>query len=269
MAGPIPYIGGKSRLAPRLIRLFPKHTTYVEPFCGAAHVFFTKPPSPSEVLNDLDGELLNFLRVCQLHHPELIRFLAFSVHSRVWRNLHLRQEPATLTDIQRAARFLYLQRTAWGAAVDGQVYGAFVTGAGRFRAAQFESALEAAAHRLEHVQLEQLPYQAVLEKYDRPTTLFYLDPPYVNLPLYRFNFTREDFQTLAGHLRQLKGRFLLSINDHPVAIKAFGEFVATKVPVSYSVVPQGRKRHELLFSNFTLDPDSCGSTISPRTSSTV
>lgn len=68
MRGPIPYLGGKSRLAERLIALFPPHTTYVEPFAGGAQVFFHKEPSKVEVLNDLDGELVNFLRICQLHH---------------------------------------------------------------------------------------------------------------------------------------------------------------------------------------------------------
>jgi DNA adenine methylase len=81
MTGPLSYIGGKNRLAKRLISLFPKHTTYVEPFAGGAQVFFHKEPSEVEVLNDLDGEIVNFFRVCQWHYEELVRYLRFCLAS--------------------------------------------------------------------------------------------------------------------------------------------------------------------------------------------
>src|SRR6266853_4475693 len=101
MAGPLSYIGGKNRLAKRVIEILPKHTTYVEAFAGGAQVFFHKQPSPVEVLNDLDGEIVNFFRICQAHHEELVRYLRFTVVSRQWFDLLLRSEPGTLTDIQR------------------------------------------------------------------------------------------------------------------------------------------------------------------------
>ena len=70
MAGPLCYIGGKHRLANAIIPLFPPHTAYVEPFAGGAQVFFHKKPSKVELLNDLDGEIVNFFRICQSHHEE-------------------------------------------------------------------------------------------------------------------------------------------------------------------------------------------------------
>jgi DNA adenine methylase len=73
MNGPLSYIGGKRPIAKQLIALFPEHTTYVEAFAGRAQVFFHKPPSRVEALNDLDGEVVNFYRVCQNHYEELIR----------------------------------------------------------------------------------------------------------------------------------------------------------------------------------------------------
>jgi site-specific DNA-adenine methylase len=87
MAGPLSYIGGKNRLAKRVIEIFPKHTTYVEAFAGGAQVFFHKDPSKVEVLNDLDGEIVNFYRVCQQHHEELIRYFRFVLVSRTWFDL--------------------------------------------------------------------------------------------------------------------------------------------------------------------------------------
>src|ERR1039458_9848818 len=102
MTGPLSYIGGKNRIANQIIEIFPKHTTYVEAFAGGAQVFFHKEPSAVEELNDLDGEIVNFFRVCQLHHEELIRFFRFTMVSRKLFDLLKATDPATLTDIQRA-----------------------------------------------------------------------------------------------------------------------------------------------------------------------
>src|SRR6266478_2787679 len=82
MIGPLPYVGGKNRLATKIISLLPEHTTYVEPFAGGAQVLFHKPPSHVEVLNDLDFDIVNFFRVCQWHYEELVRHLRFGLVSR-------------------------------------------------------------------------------------------------------------------------------------------------------------------------------------------
>src|ERR1700756_5339137 len=123
MAGPLSYIGGKNRLAKRVIEIFPEHTTYVEAFAGGAQVFFHKEPSKIEVLNDLDGEVVNFYRVCQSHHEELIRYMRFMLLSREWFERLQKTPPACLTDIQRAARYLYLQKISFGGRVRSQSYG--------------------------------------------------------------------------------------------------------------------------------------------------
>jgi len=78
-------------------------------------VFFHKHPSRIEVLNDLDEEVVNFFRVCQHHATELQRWLRWAVASRRLFEIFSMQKPETLTDIQRAARFLYLQKNSFGA----------------------------------------------------------------------------------------------------------------------------------------------------------
>src|SRR5205807_10593918 len=103
MIGPLPYIGGKNRLATKIISMLPEHFTYVEPFAGGAQVLFHKQPSNVEVLNDLDFDIVNFFRVCQWHYDELVRYLRYCLISRRLHDLHLATDPATLTDIQRAA----------------------------------------------------------------------------------------------------------------------------------------------------------------------
>src|SRR6185369_8958134 len=110
MIGPLPYIGGKNRLASKIISLLPEHTTYVEPFAGGAQVLFHKPPSKVEVLNDLNGEVVNFFRVCQWHHDELLRYMKYCHMSRKLFQVLAASNPETLTDVQRAGRFFYLQK---------------------------------------------------------------------------------------------------------------------------------------------------------------
>ena len=123
MVGPLSYIGGKNRLAKLLIEIFPEHTTYVEAFAGGAQVLFHKEPSKVEVINDLDGEVVNFFRVCQQHHEELIRYLRFTLVSRKWFELLKATDPASLTDIQRAARYFYLLKNSFAGLVCKLNYG--------------------------------------------------------------------------------------------------------------------------------------------------
>jgi site-specific DNA-adenine methylase len=95
MRGPLAYIGGKNTLANQIIAIFPKHDTYLETFLGGGQVFFRKPPSKTEILNDLDGEMVNFFRVCQLHYEELTRYLRFMLVSRKWFDLLLATDRPT------------------------------------------------------------------------------------------------------------------------------------------------------------------------------
>src|SRR5882724_6872120 len=178
MIGPLPYIGGKNRLATKIISILPEHTTYIEPFAGGAQVLFHKAPSHVEVLNDLDFDVVNFFRVCQWHYEELIRYLRFCLASRKLHGLHLATNPQILTDIQRAGRFFYLQKNSFGGLVLKQAFHYGVTQPSNYNPERIPEIIEAVHKRLQRVQIESLPYETVLEKYDRATTAFYLDPPY-------------------------------------------------------------------------------------------
>jgi DNA adenine methylase len=250
----IGYIGGKLRLAHRLIAMFPPHVAYVEPFSGMAKVLFSKPRSKVEVLNDRNDEVVTFLRVCQLHHEELLRYLRYVIASRSLFDLYSRQDPRCLTDIQRAARFLYLQKTAYGGMVVARSYAPpRRTKSSPFNPETLPQLLEDVARRLARVQLECLSYQDVLRGYDRETTFFYCDPPYVGAKLYAYNFSEADFRELAEQLGNLKGKFLLSLNDHPLAREIFGRFFCREVYVAYTASRSSRRiARELVFSNYEL-----------------
>jgi DNA adenine methylase len=251
MIGPLAYIGGKNRIASKIIEIFPAHKTYVEAFAGGAQVFFHKEPSAVEVLNDLDGEVVNFFRVCQLHHEELLRYLRFVLVSRKWFTLFDAENPEALTDIQRAARFFYLQKNAFAGLVQRQRYHYLVVQAPGFNLERLPELLENAHRRLQRVQIECLPYADILDHFDRPTTLFYLDPPYYARKLYKFNFTDDDFVQLAERLRHLKAKWVLSLNDVPRVRDLFRDFHLQEIAFHYTSQPKAGKRFkELLIKNF-------------------
>ncbi len=253
MVGPIAYLGGKNRIATKIISFIPEHQCYIEPFCGGAQVFFHKAPSRVEVLNDLDEEIFNFLRICQLHHQELVRYLQFCTVSRKWFGLFEAQAPETLSDIQRAARFFYLQKNCFGGLVKRKNFKISVQGGSNYNPHRIPMVLHLAHERLLNVQLECLPYQKIITRYDRPDTFFYLDPPYFGLPHYKFNFTENDYVELAALLKNLKGRFLLSLNDKPEVRRIFASFKIHSLNFSYSAQRKaGKTYREVLISNYSL-----------------
>ncbi|HEX3822676.1 MAG TPA: DNA adenine methylase [Candidatus Sulfotelmatobacter sp.] len=253
MIGPLAYIGGKNRLAARVISMLPEHLAYVEPFAGGAQVFFHKQPSEVEVLNDLDGDIVNFLRVCQWHHEELIRFLRYAVVSRSWFALLAKTDPTTLTDIQRAGRFFYLQKNCFGGLVLKQHYHYSVVQNPNFNPKRLPVIISQAHERLQRVQIESLPYQQILERYDRPTTCFYMDPPYWERKLYRHNFSEKDFIELEQRLHGVRGRFLLSLDDHPEVRRLFGGWHIKPIEVIYTARTQPQQRYrEVIISNFEI-----------------
>ena len=251
MIGPLSYIGGKNRLAKKIISLFPSHTAYVEPFAGGAQVLFHKEPSRVEVINDLDGEVVNFFRVCQWHHEELVRFLKYCLASRSLFGLLKKTSPETLTDVQRAGRFFYLQKNAFGGLIQRQNFHYAVIQPPNYNPEKIPEILERVHGRLKRVQIESLPYELILEKYDRPATLFYLDPPYWRRKLYKFNFSDGDFGVLKERLGRVRGKFLLSLDDRFEVRKLFEQFPMRALELSYTAQQRSGSRYrELLIMNF-------------------
>ena len=251
MIGPLAYIGGKNRLAKQVISILPEHVAYVEPFAGGAQVFFHKAPSNVEVLNDLDFDVVNFFRVCQWHYEELVRYLRFCLASRKLHELHVKTDPSTLTDIQRAGRFFYLQKNSFGGLILKQKFHYGVIQNPNYNLERIPQIIEQAHRRLARVQVESLPYEQVLERYDRPTTVFYLDPPYWRRKLYKFNFTDQDFADLDRRLRGVKGKFILSLDDHPEVRKIFSQWHISRVELAYTAQTKtGNRYGEVIITNF-------------------
>lgn len=253
MVGPLSYLGGKNRLARTIISLIPEHTTYVEPFSGGAQVLFHKAPSKVEVLNDLNEDIFNFLRVCQSHHRELLRYLHYCIVSRKWFEFFEKTPPETLTEIQRAARFFFLQKNCYGGLIVRRNFTISIEDGSNYNPKTLPKLLERTHERLLNVQLECLPYEHILKKCDRMATFFYLDPPYWGRPYYKFNMEERDYIEMAERLNGLKGKFLLSLNDVPEIRHIFRGFSIKTLEMTYSSQRKaGKKYRELLISNYVL-----------------
>jgi len=193
----IPWIGGKRRLAKHILPQFPEHMCYVEPFCGAAALFFLKEPAKAEVINDINGELINLYRVVKCHLEEFTRQFKWALTSRQIYEWMQDTPPETLTDIQRAARFFYLQKLAFGGKVNSQTFGTATTTAPRLNLMRLEEDMSAAHLRLSRATIEHLPWQNCITKYDREHTLFYCDPPYWGTEGYGVDFGLEQYNQIA------------------------------------------------------------------------
>lgn len=231
----VPWMGGKRRLASQLIPLFPEHTCYVELFCGGAALYYLRPePAKVEVINDIDGELVNLYRVVQNHLEEFIKQFKWSLTSREMFKWLKEAYCPGLTDIQRAARFYYLQHHAFGAKPTGQTFGTATT-AKPINLCRIEENLSEAHLRMAGTTIEHLSWQDCFKRYDRPHTFFYADPPYWQLTGYGADFGLEQYQQLAEVMASSQGKVMVSLNDHANMRDVFKDFRIEKLKIKYSV----------------------------------
>lgn len=256
----IPWIGGKRRLADRIFPLFPRHSCYVEPFAGGAALYFLRPvPAEVEVLNDVNGDLVNLYRVVQHHLEEFVRQFKWALSSRQVFKWLQETRPETLTDIQRAARFYYLQQSAFGGRVDGQSYGTATTQPPGLNLLRIEESLSAAHLRLSNTYIEHLTWQDCFRRYDRPHTLFYCDPPYWQPEGYGVPFGFEQYEQMAEVLGQIKGKAIVSLNDHPDIRRVFSRYHIESTDITYTVGGgKGSEAREVLIFSWDIQAEPAG-----------
>lgn len=219
---PITYYGGKQTMVSDILSLFPKdYSGYVEPFAGGAAVFFAKEPCKFEVLNDTNGELVNFYKVCKTQNEALMDKINASCYSQ---RLHktacdIYNAPELFDEVTRAWALWYLSLTSFG----GMLGGYFSRGKTP------ETVLNKPPHKLfTHKQLIKdacarldfvtiMEYDAIkcIKDYDQEKMFFYIDPPYVGANQGHYaGYTQKDFDALLETLSHLKGKFLLSSYDN-------------------------------------------------------
>jgi DNA adenine methylase len=247
------YIGGKRNLAARLVPMIDaiECRAYAEPFVGMGGIFLRRRRRPTaEFINDRSGDVTTFFRVVREHYGFFMESMRGLVSSRAEFDRQMKLPPEQLTDIQRSIRFLYVQRLAFGGKVEGRNFGVSPLQAARFNVLRLERDIADLHERLSAVVIEQLDFAAFIKRYDTPDTLFYLDPPYWGSETdYGADaFQRSDFDRLAMLLRQLRGRFIMSINDRAEVRQAFDGFAIAPVSLTYSVGAKPTTAKELIIT---------------------
>lgn len=256
-----PWQGGKSRLADTIITWVNSvdHACYAEPFCGMGGIFLRRTKRPkAEVINDYSRDVSNFFRILQRHYVCFIDMIRWQLSTRDDFERLVDTPPDTLTDLERAARVLYILKTGFGGQIRSRSFGVDTTGSGRFDITTLVPELERLHTRLTGVTIECLHFFEFINRYDRPHTLFYLDPPYWGCENdYGKNlFERADFQKLADQLAGIKGKFILSLNDTPGVRETFAAFKIEAVKTTYTIAKDGgpQEAAEVLIHNLPAVP---------------
>lgn len=247
---PICRVGGKSKLRKTIIEMIPEHICYVELFFGAGWVYFGKEQSKTEVINDIDKELINLFKTIKYHSPEVERLLEYEFSGRDIFEEYKNYNIEYLTEIHRAIRFLYLITQSF--AGKGKVYG-YGTTKKPSQQIFYKETLNDIRERLKNTYVENLSFEKIIDKYDREKTFFFCDPPYFEASGYDNKFGEEEHIILRDKLKGLSGKFLLTINDHDKVREWYQGFNIREVEVNYSVSKESKGRgkyKELIITNY-------------------
>jgi DNA adenine methylase len=214
MRTPITYYGGKQLMLRHILPLIPNHRIYTEAFVGGGAVFWAKPPTDIECINDLNRELINFYEVLMTKPDELKRLINVSLHSRDTHRLaiNINKYPFLFTDVHRAWAVWCLSVQGFSGKLDGswgydKTSNSTVKAIGR----HIETDFEQYAIRLKKVQIESNDAVKVIESRDTSDTFHYCDPPYFNSHCGHYaGYSEGDFTRLLDTLSNAKGKFMLS-----------------------------------------------------------
>jgi DNA adenine methylase len=212
----------------RFLPLIPEHKTYVEVFAGGAALFFAKERSPIEVINDLDSGLTNLYNVLK-DKEKFERFqilVELSPYSRKEYFAYRANWKDCEDDVEQAARYFVVARQCFSGNLKGG-WSKDIDGGSRGMSkavARYLSAVERLPEvhrRLRGVQVEELDFRKIIQEYDRPSTFFYLDPPYVTSTrrakdVYHHEMTDEDHDDMIELLLGIKGKAMLSGYANPI-----------------------------------------------------
>jgi len=221
LRSPLNYYGGKYNLAKSIISQFTPHTTYIEPYCGAAHIYFTKPPSKIEILNDINPDLMNFYHQLQTRPNDIIKVTQRMPHNKKTHTL-ARKWRTTGPPLQQAIGYLALTRMSFGGRPTEQYFHSKPGGPNQTRVwVNTINNIPLTHNRIKNTILHNQPAIKIIQQYDSQDTLMYLDPPYMigtrNAPnRYDYEMTDTDHQELLNTILTLKAHILLSGYHHPL-----------------------------------------------------
>ena len=212
--------GGKSRLLKEIMPLIPPHACYCEPFFGGGAVLFAKDRSSTEVVNDINGNLVALYRNLQFHLPALLGELDWLFAGR--QNLHDFIAQPGLTELQRAARFLLVNRTSFGGNMHSFGVSKTKGGGVGLNHKQVGKLLQHANERLDGVVVENIPYERCFKNYDSAASFFFIDPPYQNATNGAYDgWDEKRLTTFRREVGRLKGSWIVTLNDSPFTRSLF------------------------------------------------
>jgi DNA adenine methylase len=214
--------GGKSRMLKMILPRIPKHVCYDECFAGGLAVLLAKERSAVEIVNDANGTLVALYRNLQYHLPAILSELNWMFSSR--QTLHDFIAQPGLTEIQRAARFLLVNRTSFGGNMHSFAVAKTAGGGAAFDRDGIAKMLGAAHERLNKVVVENLPYERCLANYDSKDTFHFMDPPYLNAATAAYRgWTEKDMRQFRRNVEKLKGNWLITVDDSPLNRDLFSD----------------------------------------------
>ncbi len=259
MKTPITYYGGKQMLVPEILPLIPEHITYCEPFLGGGAVFFSKTKSEVEIINDTNRFVVNFYRQAKTNFHALSTRIESTPHSRdCYRDaLVMYERPHMFDNLDKAWAFWMLCNQGYSGKIGTWGFGTVVQSCERrlMNARRHFGAGEI-VDRLEKVQIECHDALYVLTLRDRPTTFFYLDPPYYNSNMGHYGgYTEADFEALLKTCSLLQGRFLLSSYPSDLLDRYTKEHGWRQIEIQATVTASSKRKPktEVLTANYPID----------------
>ena len=260
MKTPITYWGGKQKLVTTILPLIPEHEVYCEPYVGGGAVFMAKPPSKTEIINDLDAMVAIFYKVMQSNFDQLKEKIDQTLYCRTTHKvaMTIREMKHLFSDLQIAWAFVILSALGFSGTLDS--FGCYTKG-GKARTFENKKKLftKELKYRFEGVQIENTDAVKLIILRDTAETFFYLDPPYINTVQSHYRgYTEEMYVELLDVLKNLKGHFLLSSFPSDILdryIKENGWFskqINQTKPASRNADGSKKRKIEVLTSNFPI-----------------
>ncbi len=261
MKPPLTYFGGKQRLAKDILPLIPKHTLYCEPFFGGGAIYFAKNSSEIEVINDSNGDLINFYSVVKNNCRLLEKEIKITLHSR---QQHQSAKvvlgyPDLFDDVKRAWAIWVLANEGYSSRLDSSWgYDRKRNTSAKRLHNKRDSFSSQYAKRMEETEIENADALKVIETRDCKETFFYCDPPYFNASMGHYgSYTEQDFENLLKLLSNIKGKFLLS--SYPSSLlthytkKNNWTTKTIDMPIAVSTRYRlGKRKTEVLTANYSI-----------------
>lgn len=261
MKPPLTYFGGKQKLAKHILPLIPKHNLYCEPFFGGGAIYFTKTPSEIEVINDSNGDLINFYRIVKRGYKKLEREIKTTLHAREHHQAAkiVLGYPHLFNDVKRAWAIWVLANESYSSRLDSEWgYDRKKNTSAKRLHYKREDFSNAYANRMEKTEIENDDALRVITTRDSKQSFFYCDPPYFNAGRGHFaKYSESDFENLLQLLSVIKGKFLLSSYPSELLNKYIrkNKWCKKEIDMSLDVsakFKKAKRKTEVLTANYPL-----------------